>query len=54
MTESEDLECDFCGETYIPDLIFEDYCFDKQVCTECISQKEINLELRNLNLKYSN
>ncbi len=43
--------CDFCGINYMTDELFEDYGFNKKVCSSCLKKPEINLELCIENIK---
>jgi hypothetical protein len=43
--------CGFCGSKYETDKIFEDYAFSKNVCSNCLPKKEVNIELSNLHLQ---
>jgi len=40
--------CDYCGDIYLTDELFEDYGFTKKVCSSCLIQPEINIELSNI------
>lgn len=43
--------CNFCGNTYFTDVLFEDFGFNIPVCCSCKKDPVINLKLSNLNLK---
>lgn len=47
-------ECAFCGKQFQLDPLWKDYGFSKPVCKTCLRDPKINLELRNLELKYEN
>jgi ubiquinone/menaquinone biosynthesis C-methylase UbiE len=44
-------ECEFCGESYQTDILFEDFGFNKNVCPLCLKKKSINLLLSNENIQ---
>jgi len=43
----QNVKCEYCGNIYIRNTIFENYGFKKNVCENCLSDKNINLELSN-------
>jgi hypothetical protein len=43
--------CDFCGSLYLTDFLFENFGFNKKVCSVCLRKKEINILLSNNNIK---
>jgi len=43
--------CDFCKKDYISNELFEDFGFNKNVCPDCLTNVETNLELSNKNIK---
>ena len=40
-------KCDFCGNLYNSDKLFEDFGFNKNVCSSCLHIKDNNLILSN-------
>lgn len=43
-------KCDFCGNLYNSDKLFEDFGFNKNVCSVCLVMKKNNLKLSNENI----
>jgi ubiquinone/menaquinone biosynthesis C-methylase UbiE len=46
----ENRKCSFCGDIYKTDILFEDFGFNKNVCQQCLKQKDVNLMLANANI----
>jgi ubiquinone/menaquinone biosynthesis C-methylase UbiE len=44
-------KCEFCGNDYQTDTLFEDFGFNKQVCPLCLKGRSINLLLSNENIQ---
>jgi ubiquinone/menaquinone biosynthesis C-methylase UbiE len=40
-------KCDFCGEKYLTDELFEAFGFGKNVCSECLKLPDVNILLSN-------
>ena len=47
-------KCHYCGKSYKIKPLFGDFGFSIPVCRNCMKEPLINLELRNLELKYTN
>ncbi|MCJ7448891.1 MAG: class I SAM-dependent methyltransferase [Bacteroidales bacterium] len=43
----EDNVCDYCGKNYKTDKLFENFGFNKNVCPQCLTDIEINIDLSN-------
>jgi ubiquinone/menaquinone biosynthesis C-methylase UbiE len=47
----EKRECEFCGSDYKTDALFEVFGFNKNVCSKCLKQKDVNIILSNENIQ---
>ena len=50
---NKETKCKYCGKSIEIDPLFGDFGFSTNVCKNCIKKPFINLELRNLELKYT-
>ena len=44
-------DCDFCGNKYFTDELFEDFGFSKNVCMKCLNNKRVGFELSNTDIQ---
>ena len=44
--------CDYCGKEYYTDILFEDFGFTKNVCSDCMKKPKTNIDLSNNFLKH--
>ena len=51
ISKPEKKACDFCNRFYQTDYLFEDFGLTKYVCKDCLSKKEISIELSNTSLQ---
>jgi SAM-dependent methyltransferase len=45
LLKPETRECFYCNKEYVTDEIFEDFGFSRNVCSDCLRNKKINIEL---------